>query len=140
MTVFEKELKRIFEKEALFADARYVGNCCYVRLTDQIRAKISFETGIMANQYDRMRVALINRNEGMIDSMVVKFSDLWGYKRINAASSPINPHIWKDGQSVGWYGYRPENTEYRQLADAVESYMGMFQEPVQEQAMGQKLC
>ena len=52
MTKFEQELRKLFDHDKLFSDARFVGNTCYGRLTDQIRVKANFQTGIVANQYD----------------------------------------------------------------------------------------
>lgn len=61
-------------------------DCCWrlyqrnARLTDQIRVKINFQTGMVADHYDRLKVTLLNRNEGTIDSMVVKFGDVGSEK------------------------------------------------------------
>ena len=52
MTKFEQELRKLFDHDKLFSDVRFVGNACYGRLTDQIRVKVNFQTGIVANQYD----------------------------------------------------------------------------------------
>lgn len=80
MTFFERELKKMFGTGASFSEPRFVGNCCYGRLTDQIRVKINFQTGMVADHYDRLKVTLLNRNEGTIDSMVVKFGDVGSEK------------------------------------------------------------
>ena len=37
MTKFEQELRRMFDHDAVFLNAKFVGNVCYGRLTDQIR-------------------------------------------------------------------------------------------------------
>ena len=44
-------------------------------------SKSNFQTGMVADHYDRLKVTLLNRNEGTIDSMVVKFGDVWGLKK-----------------------------------------------------------
>lgn len=72
MTKFEQELRKLFDHDKLFSDVRFVGNTCYGRLTDQIRVKANFQTGIVANQYDRLKITLLNRNEGPIDSLVLR--------------------------------------------------------------------
>lgn len=142
MTFFEQELRKLFDHDAVFADTRFVGNACYGRLTDSIRVKINFQTGGTSNQYDRLKVTLLNRNEGPIDSMVLRFKDLWGVK---ATSNPnfrdgVSPHIWDDYGKASWYVYHPNKTDYKQLAEAVGTYLQVFQEPVQGQEMGQKMC
>ncbi len=142
MTFFEQELKRLFGKGELFQNPRIVGNTCYGRLTDQIRVKIQFKTGMISNQYDRLKVTLLNRNEGVIDSMVLKFQDVWGMKRTTNPNfrEGVSPHIWADGRDADWYVYHPENADYRKLSEAVTAYLDVFREPQEEMRMGQKLC
>lgn len=142
MTFFEQELRKLFDHDAVFADTCFVGNTCYGRLTDSIRVKINFQTGGISNQYDRLKVTLLNRNEGVIDSIALRFKDLWGMK---ATSNPnfrdgVSPHIWDDYGKASWYVYHPNKTDYKQLTEAVGTYLQVFQEPVQEQQMGQKMC
>lgn len=139
MTFFEQELRKLFDHDKIFADARFVGNTCYGRLTDSIRVKIHFQTGMAADNYDRLKVTLLNRNEGTIDSMSICFKDLWGKK---PTANPnfregVIPHIWEDYGKAGWYVYNPTGTDYRQLSEAVSSYLGVFQEPVQTRQTGQ---
>ena len=45
--------------DAVFEDVKFVGNTCYGRLTDNIRVKINFQTGISADNYDRLKVTLL---------------------------------------------------------------------------------
>lgn len=142
MTKFEQELRRIFDHDAVFPNAKFVGNVCYGRLTDQIRVKIHFQTGMLADQYDRLKVTLLNRNEGVIDSMVLKFADLWGRKPVRNPNFPegIFPHIWRDGTNVDWYVYHPTKADYQQAASAVQMYLEVFQEPAERPQLGQKMC
>ena len=67
MTVFEQELHKLFGNNKVFEETRIVGNTCYGMLTDNIRVKINFQTGGVADHYDRLKVTLLNRNEGPID-------------------------------------------------------------------------
>ena len=83
MTKFEQELRKLFDHDKLFSDVRFVGNTCYGRLTDQIRVKVSFQTGIVADRYDRLKITLLNRNEGPIDSLVLRFYDFWGVMAVD---------------------------------------------------------
>lgn len=142
MTFYEQELQKLFGGDKLFVDARIVGNTCYGRLTDDIRVKINFQTGIVASHYDRLKVTLLNRNEGVIDNMLLRFRDLWGIKQVSTPNfrEGIEPHIWNDYGKASWYVYQPTKADYQQLTEAVSSYLGVFQEPVQGQQMGQKMC
>lgn len=142
MTKFEQELRRMFDHDAVFSKTKFAGNACYGRLTDRIRVKIHFQTGMVADHYDRLKVTLLNRNEGVIDTVTLKFQDLWGMKKVSNPNFPkgIFPHLWRDGNNVDWYVYHPTETDYRELTDAVKTYLEVFLEPSEELQPGQKMC
>ena len=52
----------------------------------------------------------------------------------------ISPHLWRDGNKVDWYVYHPTETDYRELTDAVKTYLEVFLEPSEELQPGQKMC
>ena len=81
MTFFEQELQKIFGKGMGLSDIRIVGNACYGRLSGDIRMKAYFDTGRVADRYEMLKVTMLNRREGVIDSIELRFSDLWGRKR-----------------------------------------------------------
>ena len=142
MTYLEQELQKIFGKDMGLSDIRIVGNACYGRLSGDIRMKAAFATGRVADQYEMLKVTLLNRQEGPIDSMALHFSDLWGIRMVNNPNfrNGVSPHIWKDGRDVKWYVYKPTEADYRQLSGAVSDYLDVFREPVQEPQMGQEMC
>lgn len=142
MTFFEQELKKIFGKDMGLSDIRIVGNACYGRLSGDIRMKAAFATGRVADQYEMLKVTMLNRREGPIDSVALHFSDLWGRKKVDNPNfrDGICPHMWKDGGKTEWYAYKPDEADYRQLSGAVSGYLDVFREPAQEQQMGQKMC
>lgn len=142
MTFFEQELRKLLERGTILAEPKIVGNCCYGRLTDQIRAKIQFQTGLVADHYDRLKVTLINRNEGVIDSLTLKFQDVLGVKQTTNPNfrEGVSPHIWAYGRDVSWYVYQPTHEDYKKLSQAMNTYLELFQEPEETMQMGQKMC
>lgn len=44
------------------------------------RAKIQFVTGIVSNQYNALQMTILNRSEGQVDTLRLRFSDLLGSK------------------------------------------------------------
>ena len=141
MTVFEQELQKLFGEDKVLSDVRIVGNACYGRLDEDVRVKLRFMTGGIASQYDRLKVTLLNRREGEIDSLVLKFRDVWGMKQTSNPNfqSGVLPHLWDDGGEVGWYVYKPDRTDYRKLSEAVDSYLAVFLEPVHAPCHGQRM-
>ena len=81
MNFYEQELKKIVGDR--YQDATYVGRACYVRLSDTNRAKIQFVTGIVANHYNALQLTILNRNEGQVDVLRLRFTDLLGKKQTN---------------------------------------------------------
>ena len=83
-----------------------------------------------------------NRNEGPIDSLVLRLKDIWGVKPV--ANNPnfrngVCPYLWDCDGKVEWYAYRPTSEDYQKLTEAAGNYLDVFREPVQETQMGQRM-
>ena len=141
MTFYEQELRKIVGER--YPDAAYVGRACYVRLSDMNRAKIQFVTGIVANQYNALQLTILNRSEGQVDTLRLRFSDLLGTKMTSNPNfrngvephiwddygkAGAEPHIWDDDGQAGWYVYHPTRQDYEVLSDAVSDYLEVFQD------------
>ena len=87
MTFYEQELRKIIGDQ--YPDATYVGRACYVRLSDMNRAKIQFITGIVSNQYNALQMTILNRSEGQVDTLRLRFSDLQGRRRLPTPTSAM---------------------------------------------------
>ena len=128
MTFYEQELRKIVGER--YPDATYVGRACYVRLDEMNRAKIQFVTTGIANQYSALRLTVLNRQEGDVDNLLLRFSDLFGKKMVNNPNfrDGVIPHIWDDYGKVSWYLYHPTRQDYEALSDAVSDYLEVFQD------------
>lgn len=131
INAFEQELRKIVSPN--YPDAAYVGRACYVRLSEVNRAKIRFISTHIANQYDALRLTILNRDEGTVDNLVLWFSDLLGKKHTSNPNfrDGVIPHLWENHGEVEWYVYRPSSRDYQELSDAVGNYLDIFQEQVQ---------
>ena len=136
MTAFEQELRKIVSPR--YPDATYVGRACYVRLSEMNRAKIQFISTHIASQYDALRLTILNRDEGAVDNLVLRFSDLLGKKHTSNPNfrDGVIPHLLDDCGKVAWYVYQPSSRDYQELSDAVGSYLEVFQEQVQMERPG----
>lgn len=94
------------------------------------RAKIQFVTTGIANQYSALRLTVLNRQEGDVDNLLLRFSDLFGKKMVNNPNfrDGVIPHIWDDYGKVSWYVYHPTRQDYEVLSDAVSDYLEVFQD------------
>ncbi len=142
MTFLEQELRKIFGKDMGLSDIRTVGNACYGRLPGGLCMKANFSTDRVADQYVMLKITVLNRREGVVDSISLHFSDLWGRKKTGNPNfrDGVYPHIWKNGGNTEWYVYKPDEADYMQLSRAARDYLDVFREPEQEPQMGQEMC
>ena len=91
--------------------------------------------------YDRLKVTVLNRREGEIDSLIFKFQDIWEAKLVRKPDfgRGMPPHLWDDYGRVSWCGYKPTLADYWQLSEAVDSYLAVFLEQVHAPCHGQKM-
>ena len=52
--------------------------------------------------------------------------DIIGNKKIY--SNIQSPYIWKDGNNVEWYGYKPTDSDYSAMSETVDDYLSCFAE------------
>lgn len=137
MNFFEQELRKIMVGSGILKDQKYVGRLCYGTIGEGIRARVEIVTTGMSSNYDGIKASIINRKEGVVDSILIRLSDAWGKKPVSNPNfkDGIIPHIWNNDGKMEWYVYKPSGNDYRQLAGEIEQYLSVFQdmEMVQEQ-------
>lgn len=135
MDFFEKELKKLVGESECLKDKKYVGRSCIGVIGGNLRARIQFVTLGVADQYAAVKTSIINKNEGVVDSLLLSFSDEWGRKKVDNPNfkEGLIPHIWMDCGKYEWYVYKPNAADYRQLTKSIEEYISMFQDMGMEQ-------
>lgn len=126
MNFFTDELKKITDRSEYIQKPKFVGQSCVFRLSDDVTGKLEFVTGIIADNYNSLRLKLFNKTEGLIDTQLIRISDIIGNKRFNNDS--LVPHIWKYGNEVEWYAYKPTNSDYSTMSQTVDDYLSCFAE------------
>lgn len=132
MNTFERELKKIFTDCSSISNPTFVGSACYGDLGADLRAKIQFITMGRADYYEALRIMVINRTEGQVDTVVMRFSDLLGKKRTASFPEGISPHLWKYRDEVKWYAWCPSPADYAKIREAAASYLDVFRQPLSE--------
>jgi len=137
-TTFQNELNKIFGNDSVFDNTRFVGRACYGSLGADLKASAQFVSLHISNQYDALKINIINRTEGAIDSVTIRFKELWGNKFTNNPNfrEGVSPHLWLDGDKLEWYVYTPTNTDFQELREAVSEYTELFREQTMEQQKG----
>ena len=136
MNFLEQELRKIVGDRS--PDTTFVGRACYVRLNEMNRVKIRFISTEISNHYNALRLTILNRQEGEVDNLLLRFSDLLGKKMTSNPNFPsgITPHIWDDNGKLSWYVYQPSSQDYQTLSDATSDYLQIFQEMEQNADQG----
>ena len=130
MNFFEAELRKIVGPS--YPGAAYVGRACYVRLSEMNRAKLQFTTCGTADHYEALQMTILNRNDGQVDTLRLRFADVWGKGQTdNPHIQQSGPYAWTYNGRTEWYSYHPDANDYEKLTEAVSGYLEMFQEQVQ---------
>lgn len=139
MNYFESELRKLFEDR--YPDATFVGRHCYVPLSEETRANICFKTSGYADHYDTLSIKVIDRKQGVIDSVGIKLEELLGKKQSPSKylSDGVSPHIWIYNGKAEWYGFRPSAHDYEAMRDAASDYMEVFADPEYLQFSGMSM-
>jgi hypothetical protein len=134
MNYFEQELRRLFGNDANITDKKFVGRAFFGKLTDNLRVRVEFVTLGTADHYEAIKATIINRNDGPVDALALRLSDLIGKKMVSNPNfrDGITPYIWKYGDKIEWYVYKPTKADYDQISGALNDYFNVFREPTQE--------
>ena len=128
MNFFESELKQIMGNSSILKDQKYVGRMCYGVISEDLRARVEFVTLGVHDHYAGIKASIINRKEGVVDSMLLRFTDIWGKPKTPAFKEGIAPHIWSCDGKYEWYGFHPQAADYQKIADSMENYLSVFQD------------
>lgn len=126
MTIFEKELRNMFGSSEQFKERAYSGKSMVAKLDDDLRVKMSFVTLGVSSEYPALRVKVINRTEGEVDSELFVFADIIGNQR-TPYNNAVTPHIWHVDGKDSWY--LPITDHQREaIADTILDYVSMYQD------------
>lgn len=130
MNFFESELKKIMGNSNILKNQKYVGRMCYGTISEDLRARVEFVTLGVSDHYAGLKASIINRKEGVVDSILLRFSDIWGKPKVSNPNfrEGVNPHIWTDNGNSEWYVFQPGVADYQKVADSVENYLSIFQD------------
>jgi len=122
MNFFAQQLRSLL-KDAGFepASIKLVGRAAYFQMSAERCLKAEFESLGVHNEFEAVRVSILNKTSGVIDSQRLRFAD---YFSLNVRGQ--RPHIWIDRGEAEWYG-SPSRAEWKALAAAVADYLSVFE-------------
>ena len=121
---YERQMRRMFgDSEVLSADTIFAGKAMVSKISDDLRAKVEFVTARVSGQYEGLKLSIINKNEGLIDSQTFMFHEIIGLK---GPKKDQKPHVWDDNGKPDWFVYEPTDNELESIGSKVEEYVWMY--------------
>lgn len=143
MNFFEQELQKLFADGTVISGPIFSGRACLGTLGKDLRVRAEFVTTRITDEYDALKITVLNRTGGLVDSLTLRFQEELGKKVIpgnpNFADG-IVPRIWKYNDKVEWYAYQPTQADRKKLCLATGLYLDAFRDRQVERAQdGPKL-
>ena len=132
---FEQELQKLFGDGIIIGDPAFSGRSCYGTLGKDLRVRAQFITTRVSDEYDALKLTVLNRTEGQVDAMVLRLKDLLGKKPVPGNPNfpnGVSPYIWNDYGKLEWYAFRPTPADYETIRQAAEQYLDVFRDRQQE--------
>jgi hypothetical protein len=128
MNYFEQELRRVAGACNGIINPTFAGRACYGDLGGDNRVKLQFVTLGYADHYSALKATILNRTEGEVDTLLLRFEDTWGKKQVSNTNfkNGIIPYIWTSDRKSEWYVYRPTDADIKQLAAELGAYLDVF--------------
>ena len=126
MNFFEQELTKVVSHSRVLKNGKCVARAFFGEIGEDIRAKIEFATLGTKDKYEGVRITILNRKEGVVDSAVLRLRDVWGMQRAGQMVREVEPHIWTYDGNSEWYGFTPKSTDYDKLTESVDKYLSVF--------------
>lgn len=125
---FEQELRKLFEDGTIIQSPSFTGRACLGTLGQDLRVRAQFVTTGYADHYDTLRITVLNRTDGPVDTLSLKLSDVWGANKKDRSGNPIKPYIWVYRDEIDWYSYHPTQTDREKLKEEVKQYLEPFRD------------
>lgn len=132
---FEQELRKLFGDERIIDNPVYSGQSCFGTLDGDLRVRAQFISTHVADEYNALKLTVLNRTGGPVDTLVLNLKDVLGMKPVPGNPNfprGVAPYIWVYRSQPEWYAFRPTVTDYQAIQQAVEQYLDVFRERGQE--------
>ncbi|WP_325213496.1 DUF7768 domain-containing protein [Oscillibacter sp.] len=135
MNFFEGELRKLFGDSDAISAPSFAGRACLGTLGKNLRVRAEFVTTGMADHYNALKIKVLNRTEGEVDTLLLRFQDVWGKKPVPGNPnfrSGVSPHIWICDGKPEWYVWSPAPADRERLLQQVRQYLEPFRERTPE--------
>ena len=111
MNPFGQELRKILTQCKTSGVVSYAGRSAYIQLDPELRVKLDFLSLNISNQYNALKLTVLNRTEGAVDMNIIRFGDLLGKKKVSNPnfSDGVLPHLWDNKLTGAVSRYGPSS-------------------------------
>ena len=103
------------------------GNAIIVKLDDDRRVKVMLYETWCHDCYDAIKMSVVSKTHGVIDTCVSKFSNIFEYAQDMNHPNKIGKHIWKrDVTGYDWYG-KPTRQDIEMLNAEIVRYISAWE-------------
>ena len=92
MNFFERELRTLFKDGQTFDAPSFVGRACLGTLGKDLRVRVEFDTNGIVDHYGTLKISVLNRTGGSVDTLAIGLKELLGMKAVPAI--PISATAW----------------------------------------------
>ena len=136
MNFYEETLRKVFENVEGIENVKYVGRSCIADIGGGKVMKSHFtQSGMTGGRKDSLAVKILSKDEGKIDSTLIRFEDIWP-QRYSISGSREGPQIWAYGGKDEWLTPEPSKADYMKLSNIVTDYVEFYSELNMEQNEG----
>jgi hypothetical protein len=94
-------------------------------LDETRNVSIELKSGITRDKFNQLVVRILHLDHGEVDSATFFFKDYLEQREYHANIKEIT-HIWKDGNSVGWYGPPPTDASLKSLQNEIVNWIKLW--------------
>lgn len=126
MNLYEREMRMMFGDTDIIKNPLIVGRTLTGILDEDLRISLKIIASEVQGKYDTIRVVIINRTGGEVDSQNFLFADIIGMQKRANGLEPIVPHMWDNGNPKGAWYIPPTIEQKSAIGDTVLEYAGMY--------------
>lgn len=125
MNFYEQEMRMMFGSKKNIKEAKFCGKVMLAKLNDELRVKLQFVEMGYANHYSAIRMTIINRKDGELDTITFRFEDIIGLKAMRSGDK-VEPYMWTYNNESWWYT-PVMDAEKKKIADTINGFISMYQ-------------
>ena len=129
MTNFlEGELRKLFGNGEVIENPVFLGNVCAGTLDGDLRVRAEFAATAEEDEYDALRIRVVNRGGGEVDRLTLRFMDVWGkkpYQKSPRTVEDTEPCVIMSSSGAYWRG-SPDGADRRFLWERVGQYLNVY--------------